>query len=212
MHNQPNPRSNLLNAAAPFLFEPGELEWAPPSSSARALDHASCNVMEWAYGTPAQSTQLAQRTSQTLEPTDPNTKVYDQLVALKVNTSSLAMHLTGAWRAGLFRQLDHLLDPDEWDFADKLPTVPSFQTFLRLVIALGHTKRPALGASADGNLISAWVNGRDRLTVECLPNDMVRWVVVQHIGGERISVAGRNPTYLLKSYLAPYNPGAWFDG
>src|SRR5688572_28873507 len=60
-------------------------------------------------------------------------QVFNRLVALKVLTSGLAMHLERIWRAGLFRSLDNLLDVEDWDFSDDLPTVESFRTFLRMV-------------------------------------------------------------------------------
>src|SRR5437899_1761169 len=48
-------------------------------------------------------------------------QAFDRLVALKMSASEIAMHLDGAWRAGMFRQLDSLLDADEWDFSEQMP-------------------------------------------------------------------------------------------
>jgi hypothetical protein len=104
------------------------------------------------------------------------------------------------------------LDPEDWDFSDELPSVESFRTFLRLMISLGHVRRPSLGATADGDIIAAWVMGSNRLTIECLPADHVRWIVNTKLDGESISAAGRAKIHLLDGLLEPYKPGTWFDG
>lgn len=211
MHNQPNAHVDIMTGGA--LMHGGLLNsaWSPASASSRDSDFISCRAMNWASQTPLYSLGPRERVTEAAEPSDPTTQVYDQLVALKVTTSTLAMHLDSAWRAGLFRQLDFLLDPDEWDFSDELPNLASFRTFLRLMIALGTVKRPSLGATANGDLIAAWIAGSDRLTVECLADDQVRWVLSETVGGDRISAAGRNPSHLLRGYLNPHNPGKWFD-
>jgi hypothetical protein len=137
-------------------------------------------------------------------------RAFDQLVDLKIQSADFAMHLDSAWRAGLFRQLDELLDVEEWDFDDIMPSVASFRTFLRLIIHNKVAKRPGLGATRDGKVIAAWTSGKDRLTVECQPDDTIRWVLVKYVGGQRVSSANTGPVGLLRKYLAPYDPGVWF--
>lgn len=208
MYIQSHTRSDLLTGTG---FSASALGvWDPREVSTRSSADISSQTLNWATETPAQSAP-ASPVRETTEPLDPATKVYDQLVALKVSTASLAMHLEQAWRSGLFKQLDDLLDADDWDFSDELPSLASFKTFLRLMVALGHVRRPSLGATASGDLIAAWVNGKNRLTIECLPGDQVRWVVVKYVGDQRISAAGRNPTRLLKHFLQPYDPSSWFE-
>jgi hypothetical protein len=110
----------------------------------------------------------------------------------------------------MFKKLDNLLDVDEWDFSDEMPSVASFKTFLRMIIHNKVSKRPSLGATADGKIIGSWRDGEDRLVVECLPNDHVRWVGSRRIHGERISAAGTSPVSFLRTALQPYAPEIWF--
>lgn len=131
-------------------------------------------------------------------------KIFDRLVALKVSTSQLAMHLDSAWRSGIFRQLDELLDPEEWDFSDRLPELASYQTLLRMLLALKPLKRPSLGATSTGEIIAGWVNAESRLTVECLARDQVRWTVSGTLRGQSVKAAGLNRSDLLPQVLAPY--------
>ena len=138
----------------------------------------------------------------------PEEQVFNRLVGLKVSTSTIAMHLDAAWRAGLFRQLDSLLDAEDWDFSDKLPTLESFRTFLRMILAFGPVRRPSLGATATGEIIAAWSKDGDRLTIECLAGDQVRWVVNRTVDGRRISAAGKTYADLVWRQVAPFEPGA----
>lgn len=202
-------RVDLLGGVSLLGWNAAEI-WTPESLASRGTEGASLDILNWASGTPAESLSPRERVSVQTEATDPTSAVFDQLISLKVSTSSLAMHLTGAWRQGLFAQLDHLLDPDEWDFSDALPSVASFRTFLRLMISLGNVRRPSLGSTGTGDIIAAWIIGKDRLTLECLPDDHVRWIVSTTLSGEPTSAAGRTKIHLLESLLEPYNPRTWF--
>lgn len=142
--------------------------------------------------------------------TDPTVASFDRLAQLKMATSQIAMHLEEAWRAGIFRQLDVLMDPDEWDFSDALPDTRAFQTFLRMIVYLGPVRRPSLGATSQGHILAAWHSGQDRLTIECAPSDSVRWVLAEHRGGDRESAAGQTTVRRLPEVLAPYTPNKWF--
>jgi hypothetical protein len=136
----------------------------------------------------------------------PEQLLFDRLVDLKVKTSSLAMHLETAWRTGLFNELDKLLNVDDWDLSDTMPTVESFVTFLRTTIFLGKIRRPGLGATVDGNILAGWITGRDRLTIEYRPNDELRWVTT--VDGSAHS--GACVASDLKDNLASFKPERWF--
>ncbi|MGE7469778.1 hypothetical protein ACQKLX_10070 [Bosea sp. NPDC003192] len=136
--------------------------------------------------------------------------VFDRLVSLKVQASQLSMHLETAWRTGMFGQLDCLLDHDNWHLSDKLPRLDSFRTFLRAVVFNKLSRRPGLGVTAEGNIVAAWTKGKDRLTVECLAQDKLRYTVIKYVGEERVSAAGQAPARLLLRYLQPYEPEVWF--
>lgn len=137
-------------------------------------------------------------------------QLYDALASFKIRTATVAMHLDRDWRTKLFAQLDSLLAYDDWDGADLPPTLASFSTFLRMLILLRPNRRPGLGATSDGNLIAAWTVGSDRLTIECLPRDIVRWNLSVAIDRERERAAAETPLTRLAEVLSPYGPERWF--
>jgi len=83
----------------------------------------------------------------------------------------VAMYLPNEWRTHFFKQLDNLMDVENWEVDDPPITEASFSTFLRMLLELWPVTHPGLGVSIDGNVIAAWTTGRDRLTIECFPND-----------------------------------------
>jgi len=137
-------------------------------------------------------------------------ELFEALVKFKVLTSQVAMHLDDDWRTRLFRQLDSLLDVNEWDNDDQPPTAESFHTFLKMILSRGIEVRPGLGASADGHLIAAWTVGDAKLTIECLPSDQVRWSVARTVEEKRERAAGIGMLKRLSAVLQPFDPQVWF--
>lgn len=138
-------------------------------------------------------------------------RLYDALAQFKVRTSLVAMHLDRNWRSKLFSQLDSLLGVEDWDALDKPPSADSFATFLRMLIFLKPDRRPGLGATSDGQIIATWTAGEDRLTIECLAHDLVRWHLAATIKEERERAAALSPVSRLREVLAPYSPQRWFS-
>jgi hypothetical protein len=138
-------------------------------------------------------------------------QLYDALAAFKIRTATVAMHIDRDWRAKLFKQFDTLLDLESWDRDDLTPRLASFSTFLRLLTLLRPSKRPGLGATHDGNLIATWSTGSDRLTMECLAGDIVRWNLSACIDDEVERAAAITPLHRLAEVLKPYHPARWFD-
>ena len=137
-------------------------------------------------------------------------QLYDALAFCKINTSGVAMHLTDEWRNGLFLQLDSLMDLENWEDDDIPVTNASFTTFLRMITLIKPHRRPGLGSTSNGNIIAAWTNETDRLTVECLASDSVRWVLSHNVDNIRESAAGEVQLTRLKTVLVPYNQNRWF--
>ena len=139
-------------------------------------------------------------------------RVFDALVEAKVLTAAVAMHLGPAQRDKLFRQLDSLHDPAEWEEGDKPLQRSSFGTFLKAMLTVNPQRGPGLGLSQDGHLIGAWTIGRDRLTIEFLPNDWVKWVLARYKDDdEPRRFAGQTPVSELAEGLAPHRPEHWFS-
>lgn len=141
-------------------------------------------------------------------------KLFDALASFKIRTAKVAMHLDRDWRSKLFSQLDSLLAAEDWDIQDLPPLLSSYTTFLRLLIFLNPGRRPGLGATSEGHLIATWTTtNNDRLTIECLPQDLIRWNLTASIGDEKERAAAVSPVSRVQEVLGPYTPIRWFaDG
>jgi hypothetical protein len=141
------------------------------------------------------------------------TRLFDALAAVKILTAQVAMHLDGEWRRKLFAQLDSLHDPEEWESGDEPVSQSSFATFLKAILSIRPERRPGLGLSHSGNLIAAWTTRRDRLTIEFLPNDRVRWVLGRYHDTEEepARYAGHTHVSELVEGLSPHHPEHWFS-
>jgi hypothetical protein len=137
-------------------------------------------------------------------------KLFQSLANAKLMTSTVAMHLEQNWRRNLFGHLDRLLDVDAWH-EDDIPLVKSsFYTFLRFLVFVRPQRQPALGINDNGDLIAGWSVGTDTLQIECLPNDMIRWIVNCDVDGEPERAVGDSFVARMPTVLAPYSPERWF--
>lgn len=138
--------------------------------------------------------------------------LFDATAAVKILTAQVAMHLDREWRTKLFRQLDSLHDPSEWDPNDSPIQQSSFSTFLKAICDIKPARRPGLGLTSAGYLIAAWTTSKDdRLTIEFLPNDRVRWVISMEFDDDMERLAGQTAVARLRDRLQPYEPRRWFD-
>jgi hypothetical protein len=137
-------------------------------------------------------------------------RLADRLLTFKTMISPISRYLEPNWRADLFAALDRLFDVDDWDEDFALPEVASFATFLRLILHLHPTKRPGLGLSARGHILASWSKDRDRIVIECLSKDDLRWVISQSIAGSRESAAGKNRIHRLIDLIEGYEPDRFF--
>jgi hypothetical protein len=138
-------------------------------------------------------------------------RLFEALSRVKRLTAMVAMHLDAAWRKNLFSQLDGLHDPTEWELDDEPIREASFATFLKAIVEIKPERRPGLGLSKAGQLVAAWTTGRERLTIEFLPNDQVRWVLSRYYDDEEpVRIAGQMAVSRLVDQLAPYEPARWF--
>lgn len=148
---------------------------------------------------------LHDKTTPTLED-----RLYTALAQCKVKTNQFAMHFGTDWQRRFFTQLDVLMNKDDWDTSDTPVTDGSFTTLIRLLLTMRGKRRPGLGLGNGGRVIAAWTKDADRLTIECLPDDRVRWIVSQTVDGEADMAAGDTTLALLPDRLAPFNPNKWF--
>jgi hypothetical protein len=134
----------------------------------------------------------------------------DASANFKIKTNNFAMHFGRDWQQRFFAQLGAILDADEWDETDEIITEAAFTTLLRILLILRGKRRPGLGVGPNGSIVAAWTNGPNRLTLECRPNDEVRWIISQIVDGKRDTAAGQTTLSHLFQRLAPYNPEQWF--
>lgn len=137
-------------------------------------------------------------------------RLYDSRAFCKIKTSEVAMYLSDEWRKGFFSQLDNLMDIENWEEDDTPVISTSFTTLLRMLTLIKPERRPGLGSTSGGNIIAAWTTEKDRLTIECLAGDRVRWVLSRIINGVRESAAGEVQLPRLQAVLSPYSPNRWF--
>lgn len=152
-------------------------------------------------------------TQPTAAPTKPlplAEQLYNTRARCNIMMSEVSMYFDATWRTGLFTQLDHLLDPENWEEVDAPISEASFRTFLHMLLLLHPAKRPGLGATSDGRVIATWTVHDARLTLECLPGDRVRWVIHRSIEGEPERGAGQVGLRRLREVLIPYDPDIWF--
>ncbi len=137
-------------------------------------------------------------------------KLFDVSAASKISVNQLAMHFGHDWQRKLFRQLDAVLDPEEWDAADQLLTPSSFATFLHILLLLRGKRRPGIGISSTGDIVAMWTVGANRLTFQCHADDWVTWIVSRVVDDETHTAAGRTTLPLLFATIGAFNPEQWF--
>jgi hypothetical protein len=140
-------------------------------------------------------------------------RLYNARAFCKITMANVAMHLDSEWRSRFFSQLDSLMDFENWEKDDLPITKASFSTFLRMILLIRPARRPGIGSTSEGNIIAAWTVDKDQLTIECLPDDNLRWVLSRYLNGKRESAAGQVALSRIVAVIAPYDPERWFvDG
>jgi hypothetical protein len=117
-------------------------------------------------------------------------KLFNSLVELKVGVAEYAMHLTPDVRAKIFKDLDDLLNVDDWHEDDLLPRLLSFRDFLKWTIYSKRFNWLSLGFSDEGNVLVAWKSGKGMLTASYDGAGRVWWTAAITLDGELNHVAG----------------------
>ncbi|HTM95621.1 MAG TPA: hypothetical protein VL100_07380, partial [Croceibacterium sp.] len=138
-------------------------------------------------------------------------QLFDARAGAKIVTSRVAMRIGDDWRRCLYRQLDSLLDIEEWLTEDAPLRTDSFTTFLRLMFLIKPEVKPGLGVTSTGQLMAMWDSPEGaRLTFECMPHDAIRWIVSVPIEDRRDTGVGETVIQCALDVLVPYNPSRWF--
>lgn len=134
-----------------------------------------------------------------------------KLTAMKQLLTPVSMYFDQSWRRELIEKLDRFHDVEDWEDDRQFPSERSFATFLRTIIYLHPTKRPGIGLSAQGHFLASWRRESDRIVIEFLPNDELKWVLSQTVDGDRESGAGINQIHRLPDLIAGYKPDRFFN-
>lgn len=138
-------------------------------------------------------------------------KLFDSKADAKRFMSQIATRIQEKRKKQLYRQLDSILDIDEWIEGDEPLTLTSYQTFMRLMLVIQPDVKPGLGLTADGHLIATWSSGDARLSIYCFANDVLRYVLSHVVDNRRETHAGDASIKRLKDCIAPFNPRQWFS-
>ena len=144
-----------------------------------------------------------------------NISLYEQLFDarsdVKILLSQLSMHYSAELREKLFRQIDLIHDPEDWEEGDDPIQLQSFKTFLRWFFINKPVQLPNFGLSAGGNFIASWVvNHKDTLILELLSRDRIKWFVTKYYDEEVDHSSGLTNLSRIAEVLAPYHSEDWF--
>jgi len=128
-------------------------------------------------------------------------QLFDNAAQLKVATAHVGMHLKPELRATIFKQLNRLLDFDNWQEDSAFIKRPSFTTFLRFVLHAETTRLPSLGVGANGNILAAWNSGGQQIAIQFFSNDEAAASFVIQGARSRESVAWRGHIADLKTFI-----------
>ncbi len=198
---------NLATHHVPRRLDDLQTTITPVSSLARTIMEAAAGASTAVRTSPGHSVVRSSTTTATASLAE---QLHDARARCKIKTNAFAMHFGREWQQRFFAQLDTIMDVEEWDAADPIVTDPAFTTLLRVLLMLRGKRRPGLGIGPNGNIIAAWTNGNNRLTLECRPNDDIRWIVSLIFDGKPDTAVGTTTLKHLFARLAPYNPEQWF--
>jgi hypothetical protein len=119
----------------------------------------------------------------------------------KMVAAQVSMHLKPEWRAKIYRQIDRLLDVEQWDEGDGLLDVASMKSFLRFIIYANATAVPSLGMAPTGAILAAWRADTRRLTIEFRGNDSCRLAISHFTGDDTSIITFSGSTVQARSFL-----------
>lgn len=182
-----------------------------PESASMAVSYDSGGLLDSSSNKHKLRTSESSLSRSSSEGRSLENSLNDNRAALKFITSIYGVsHIDPELRSQLFFQIDWLLNSEHWEEGDNFADEASFKTLIRFILNSGLLQPPSLGLSDGGNLLASWINGDDRLVLECLPNDRFKWLVSCVYDGEKERVAGESPSLLrLLNSLEPYKNAGW---
>jgi hypothetical protein len=130
--------------------------------------------------------------------------LFDSRANAKIEFSKISMYLDESFRLGFFRQIDSLLDIEEWNHDDLPIEGESVRTLLKVILAIGFDRKPGLGSSGLGDIIASWTQKDWRFSVRCFPSDRVHWTVRKEVKGVFETGSGQTVVEELKNIKHAY--------
>lgn len=140
-------------------------------------------------------------------------ELFDARAEAKILYSEVSMHFGLELRERLFDQIDRLHDPDDWEDGDTPIQQKSLKTFLRWFYLNEPEKLPSFGLSDTGYFVASWLSNdnKDRLVLEFLSNDRIKWFVTKFFQNEADHSAGVTDLSRISSSLNPYEIQNWLS-
>ncbi|WP_374428988.1 hypothetical protein [Tabrizicola sp.] len=124
--------------------------------------------------------------------------------------STLSMYFSVEFRLSITRKLKALLNSENWDFEDPLPSPGAFLTLLRCCLTLDASAAPSIGTDGRRALSATWVSDHGRLTLTVRERDSVDFVLSKkQDDGSTDRAAGISSASRIKAALAPYDVESW---
>ena len=139
-------------------------------------------------------------------------QLYDNRAELKILTAHYAVaYINQNFKKQLFNQLDWLLDPESWVEGDVLAKPESFKTLIKFILNAKPKNAPSVGLSQDGNILATWQQEANKLILECLPKENIKWFVSCVFEEKKERASGEASTLKrLLAVLSPYKKSGWF--
>ncbi len=186
---------NMFDGAVGYVLQPERLSMAVNSPKVFAM--GTSHVVEQKHSSEARPL---------------GEKLFDNGADLKIILAQFSIsHLDMEIRSQLLRQIDWLLDAEHWEAGDSFPNVGAFKTLIKFILNAKPVASPSLGLSDSGNLLAMWVHEANRLTLECMPNDLINYAAMSIADGKKKSAAGRAETLRdILELLSPFKNAGWF--
>lgn len=186
------------------MLNPAKLEYAPQAVSATSLPR----------DTTAEESQFLGGTDRSFRPlaNDNGQEVRATLRAAKAMVSEFSMHLPVALRTGILAQSNMVMDPEDWEDDDPLPSLDSYRTMLRGLVAISPQARPNMAISHAGSFVAGWFREKSKVVLDFQPNDRCRWLVVYQDDDQVSRAGGDESVSRLAEVISVHQGRAIIDG
>lgn len=130
--------------------------------------------------------------------------LFDRRAELKKAVSLVSMHLPERWRTSIFKQIDRLLNLENWSEDSRLIEHSPFVTFLRFTIYADPKSLPGLSVAPNGHIVASWHSGEMRAFVEFLEQDKAYAVLSKRTPRGNEAVSWRGHVANLRKFVSDF--------